>query len=107
MGGDLLTTLVNVIEMHVRVGENDLVDFAVFQEFIEQFFRHDRYAIGIARSGKSSRIAAVIDVRDLGCCKCDDLNAGIATIAAVEHMKVAPRGSHNYDLATHGFSVHQ
>jgi len=45
MGGDLLTTLVNVVEMHVRVGENDLVDFVVLQEFIEQFFRHDRVAV--------------------------------------------------------------
>jgi hypothetical protein len=104
---DILAMTVNVIEAYIGICEHDLVDLVLFYKVIEFFFGVNTNTIGILRPGERSRIAPIVDVRNLCSRKCDDIEIRIVAVTTVENMKIAARGPHDDYLPTHLFLPRQ
>ena len=87
--------LVDVGIVDVGIGEHDMVDIMLPDQRGEFFFREYWNPLGIVTPGQHCRVAAVFDVRNLRSRECDDPRVRIVAVAAIEHMKVASRGSHD------------
>jgi len=82
---------------HVAVGEDDLIGPEVAHEPRQVGLGMDGDALGITRPRQLRRIAAALDVRDLGGGEGHHLGAGVVAEDRVEVVEVAARGSHDDD----------
>src|SRR3972149_4648547 len=55
----------HIVERHIRVGENDIVDMELFDKARQLRFRKDWYTVWIQSSGKFSWVFSPFDIRNL------------------------------------------
>jgi hypothetical protein len=84
---------------HIRVGEHDLVDTLTRDDVCELFLRDDRYPLRITVPRKFGRIAAAVDVGDLGRSEGHDLDVLAAAERNVEVVEVAAGGAGDDDAS--------
>ena len=93
--------LVEIVEVDVGVGEDDLVDSVLADQVCELLLGEDGNPVRIAGSGELGRIPAVVDVRDLGGGEGHDTGVGSAAVAGIEDVEVFSGGSHDQDVLRH------
>ena len=98
---DQLAPFLNVLEAHVRVGEDHLVDGLVVEQIFEFFLGEYRNAVRILRPGQFGRIFTVVNIRDLGRRERDNVDGRVIPIHGVEDVKIAPCGAHDDEFSAH------
>jgi hypothetical protein len=92
---NFLAALVDVIQVHVRVGKDDLVDVVAAQQIVELFLGSNGNPVGIQGARQYGWIAPVFYVWNLRCCECNDFDIRVVSITAIEYVEVTSSGSHD------------
>ena len=91
----------NVAVRHVGVGEDDLVDALLGDKLCEPAFGVYGDAVRVSRARQRGRIAALLDMRNLGGRECDHVDVLSVPVTGVEHVKITSRSAHDENSTHH------
>ncbi len=86
---------------HVTVGEDNLLNLQIVDQFYQFGFGVDRNTFGVQRTGQRSRVAAAFNIGDLRCSKSHNLVFLVIAEIHIEVVEIAPGGAHDESTDGH------